>query len=424
MQTNNIPTLRFPGFEGEWESLKLKDISLFKSGGTPSKENPDFWDGEIPWISAASMTDKYLSKSVRRVTELGLKKGSKEAVKGSLLLLVRGSMLFKKIPVGIVDKNLAFNQDVKALEINNKSSSEFIYYWLTSSESKLLNLVLGTGIGAGKLDTDDLKNLRLNIPSLPEQQKIATFLTATDKRITQLSEKQALLEQYKKGMMQQLFSQTLRFKQADGTDYPDWEEKGFSEVYSFLTTNSLSREKLNYENGKVFNIHYGDIHTKFSTLFEINKENIPLINPDVDISKIKEENYCKEGDLVIADVSEDYNDIGKAIEIISLEETNVVAGLHTFLARPDKSKIVIGYAGHMMKCRAVRKQIMKIAQGTKVLGIATSRLGNIELGIPSLEEQTRIASFLSAIDQKITEVAQQLEQTQSFKKGLIQQMFV
>ncbi|MBN2729604.1 MAG: restriction endonuclease subunit S, partial [Bacteroidales bacterium] len=99
----------------------------------------------------------------------------------------------------------------------------------------------------------------------------------------------------------------LRFPGFNG----NWNIKRFDEVYSFKTTNSLSRDKLNYETGEVKNIHYGDIHTRFQTQFDIENEIVPFINPDIDISRINDDNYLKEGDLVIADASEDYNDVGK-----------------------------------------------------------------------------------------------------------------
>ena len=101
------------------------------------------------------------------------------------------------------------------------------------------------------------------------------------------------------------------------------------EFLSFYSTNSLSRSNLNYENGNIKNIHYGDIHTKFPSILNCEDEEIPYINLDVDMSKIKEENYCKDADLVIADASEDYNDIGKAIELRNVGNQKIVAGLHT-----------------------------------------------------------------------------------------------
>jgi len=118
----------------------------------------------------------------------------------------------------------------------------------------------------------------------------------------------------------------LRFKEFSGV----WEEKKYGDIYSFYSTNSLSRDKLNYESGKVYNIHYGDVHTKFNTMFHISNEDIPFINNNIDLSKIKKESYCLNGDLVIADASEDYNDIGKTIEIINLNNKLIVSGLHTF----------------------------------------------------------------------------------------------
>ena len=139
---------------------------------------------------------------------------------------------------------------------------------------------------------------------------------------------------------------------------------------------------------------------------------------------MKDENYCQEGDLVIADASEDYADIGKTIELVKLEKQKVVAGLHTFLARPNKTKMYKGFSGYLVQAPYVRKQVMTIAQGTKVLSLSPGRLGKVSLKIPCLKEQQKIANFLSGIDRKIESVAKQITESQGFKKGLLQQMFV
>lgn len=170
-----VPELRFLEFNNPLKVIKIDDVVTFKSGGTPSKENNSYWNGEIPWISASSMQGKYYSKSNRTLTEEGLKKGSKLAVKGSLLLLVRGSMLFNKIPIGITERDVAFNQDLKLLVVNNKSNSEYLFQWFSSKQNLLLNKVVGTGIGAGKLDTDELKNLILHISSPSRTTKNCQF---------------------------------------------------------------------------------------------------------------------------------------------------------------------------------------------------------------------------------------------------------
>ena len=269
-----------------------------------------------------------------------------------------------------------------------------------------------------------MRKMPILLPSFAEQTKIADFLTAVDERIGQLIQKKALLVDYKKGVMQQLFTQTIRFKDDHGNDFPDWEEKRYDAVYSFKNTNSYSRDLLSYEDGEVRNIHYGDIHTKFKSNFVLKNELVPFIKPEVELKQISDECYLRSGDLVIADASEDYNDVGKCIEVRRLDGERTLAGLHTFIARPKKGSMAPGFGGYLMQCREVRLKIMTIAQGTKVLGISKTQLCKVLLPIPSPDEQNKIADFLSAFDRKIESVATQITETQTFKRGLLQQMFV
>jgi type I restriction enzyme S subunit len=203
----------------------------------------------------------------------------------------------------------------------------------------------------------------------------------------------------------------------------NWENKSFNSLYTFKSTNSFSRENLNYENGEIKNIHYGDIHTKFNTLFDITKEKVPFINSTIDISKIKEDSYVEEGDLIIADASENYDDIGKMIEVVNVNNEKLVAGLHTFLAKRKNSNNAIGFTANLVKTWNVRQQILKIAQGTKVLSLSTGRLGEINLTIPQPEEQQKIATFLTSVDERLTLLVQQKEKLELYKKGVMQQIF-
>ena len=179
----NVPNLRFPEFQGEWEKCKLGDICAFLSGGTPKIDIKEYWDGTIPFVSAISMHNTYISDSNLHISEKGLKNGSKLLKKKNLLLLVRGSMLWKSIPVCLNESDVAFNQDVKGIIPNDTTNNKFLLYWLKSKEQRLKYMVTGTGLGAGKLDTNDLLSMSVYAPSMNEQDKIAKLLSLLDERI-------------------------------------------------------------------------------------------------------------------------------------------------------------------------------------------------------------------------------------------------
>lgn len=227
----------------------------------------------------------------------------------------------------------------------------------------------------------------------------------------------SLLSLFKAGIITKIFNQSIRFKNVQKENFSDWKKISLGDVFNYYSTNSFSRDKLNYTQGTVKNIHYGDIHTKFYTLFDISKEDVPFINKLVSIERINEENYCKNGDIIIADASEDYADIGKSIEIVNLDNQKVLAGLHTILARPNKMMFIPGFLGFLMKSDSVKYQIMRFAQGSKVLGISSKRISEIKVEIPCLEEQQKIVDFLKAIDNKINFNNAHNESIENYKKG-------
>jgi len=215
---------------------------------------------------------------------------------------------------------------------------------------------------------------------------------------------------------------TLRFPEF--VNDREWEEEKFSDIYTLKITNSFSRDKLNYDNGLVKNIHYGDIHTKFSTLFDVIKENVPFINSSISLENIKDENYCQESDMVFADASEDLEDVGKSIEVINLNNEKLLSGLHTLLARQKKNKLITGFGGYLFKSNKIRGQIKRESQGTKVLSISGTRLSNINISYPKdKQEQQKIADCLSSVDGLISAQSQKVELLKEHKKGLMQQLF-
>ena len=213
----------------------------------------------------------------------------------------------------------------------------------------------------------------------------------------------------------------LRFPEFRGDE--GWASEPMGEIYLFKGNNSLSRDKLNYLAGSVKNIHYGDIHTKFATHFDITNELVPFIN-EAELDAIRDEDLCAEGDMIFADASEDLDDIGKSIEIVSLNGESVVSGLHTILARQTGNRIVKGFGGHLFKSVWVRSQIQREAQGAKVLGISSNRLRNIRLPLPyDKAEQRKIAACLSSVDEAIAAQARKVDALRTYKKGLMQQLF-
>lgn len=211
----------------------------------------------------------------------------------------------------------------------------------------------------------------------------------------------------------------LRFPEFSG----NWVVKKLGDVYSLKVTNSYSRDNLNYESGTVKNIHYGDIHSKFPTAFDITKEQVPFINAEINIQRIAEDNYCIEGDIIFADASEDLNDVGKSIEIVNLNNEKLLSGLHTILARQVGKELFVGFGGHLFKSNNIRLQIQKEAQGTKVLSISGGRLSNIFLTFPTLPEQQKIATFLSSVDEKLQGLKKKKSLLEAYKKGMMQRLF-
>lgn len=170
--------------ESEWKKYNLGDITEWSSGGTPSKMNEAYWNGDIPWMSASSMDGNRYNDSKHKVTESGLRAGSRLAVADSILLLVRGSILHQKIQVGIAERDVAFNQDVKAIKVNKDILEPwYLLLWFMSKKQELITLVENTGIGAGKLDTKILKKLTIDVPPIRERKRIISFAKALDDKI-------------------------------------------------------------------------------------------------------------------------------------------------------------------------------------------------------------------------------------------------
>ena len=426
----NIPVLRFSEYTDEWELKNLGVITKQMQSGVSRKLNDT--DIGLPILRSNNIQNEKLDvadiKYWYLIDDQGVNLENYYLKNGDILVNFINSLAqIGKVALfeNLLKRDTIFTTNLLRVSLKNDVNTGFVFYNFNLKKYKdYIQSITKPAVNQASFTTKEFRNYQLALPSLPEQTKIAIFLTSVDNRLNQLKKKKSLLEQYKKGVMQKIFNQEIRFKDEEGKDFPEWVGKKFGSLYSFKATNTFSRDNLNYESGEVKNIHYGDIHTKFKPLLDTANECIPYVNNEMDISKIPSENYCKEGDLVIADASEDYNDIGKAIEVYNLNNEKVVAGLHTILAKPDLSKIALGFGAYLMKAEYIHFQIRVISQGTKVLGLSSNRLAEISVKLPCINEQTKIANFLSAIDEKISLSNTQIAKTEKYKKGLLQQMFV
>ena len=407
-EVKKVPRLRFPGFVGEWKETKLGEISIWASGGTPAKDNENYWNGDIPWISASSMRGIEYYDSELKITDTGLARGSKLATKGSLLILVRGSMLFNTIPIGIATRDVAFNQDVKSIKVIGANHAKYILYWLIASENQLMSMVSGTGIGAGKLDLHELKNLQILLPTLPEQQKIASFLTVLDTRLQQLQRKKALLEQYKKGLMQQIFSRKIRFRDEEGKEFGAWEEKRLGEISTDVMY-GMNSAATDYDGVNKY-LRITDIDDE-SRMFSPK----PLSSPD---GALEEKYRLKEGDIVFARTGAS---TGKSYLYKKEDGILFFAG---FLIKFSIIKAIPYFIYIQTFSTSYQKWVGMMSMRSGQPGINAEEYRSLKLLISSIAEQQKIATFLTALDAKIAHVTAQITLTQTFKKGLLQQMFV
>lgn len=223
--------------KSKWTYRPLGELVSFASGGTPSKKRDGYWGGTIPWISAKTLKTENIDTSDLFITEEGLKAGSKIAPKGSILLLTRGSGLFNGIPIARVEKDVAFNQDIKCLDSYGEVENEFIFYWLLSQKDYLMAKVGVTGIGAGKFDLDFLQKLMIPIPSERERKSIVGFANSISEKIRCNAKVNDNLEQQAQSYFQELF--------VDNAD-PEWTTGTISDLGTVVGGSTPSKAKPEY----------------------------------------------------------------------------------------------------------------------------------------------------------------------------------
>ena len=274
--------------------------------------------------------------------------------------------------------------------------------------------------------TDDFFNrINLYVPSPLEQSRIADCLISIDKQIDETKRKHEQLKKHKKGLMQRLFpikgKITPDFRFPEFIDDGEWEEVTIGDCFTFIPNNTLSRANLNYENGIVQNIHYGDVLIKYGEYLNVKNEKLPFIT---DVSNFEKYQNVKlaNGDIIIADTAEDET-VGKCTEIQGITNEVIVSGLHTITISP-KMEFSKYYLGYYMNSNSYREQLKYLMQGIKVLSVSKSAISKTKICFPSSQkEQSRIADCLCSLDNLISSTENKIKVLELHRKGLMQQLY-
>ena len=397
----NTPVLRFPEFQNDWKKLKFDRHCIFQQGVQVDvelqKKEPQ--EGYSKFLRIENYTQK--SVDFRYVPDVYSKK--KHISKDDIVVVRYGATAGY---IGRGFEGILANNLFKIIPDEEVFELEYLFHFLKSYKAFHFFQSEMSGGAMPALSFGIVKALKIPITHKLEQQKIASFLTAVDTKIEQLTKKKNLLEQYKKGVMQQIFSQAIRFKDDNGNDYPDWEEKKLCEVGKFRSGVGFSNKEQGRKVGVPF-YKVSDMNLKGNETIMTRSNNY------VSDEQIKRLRY-----KVIKEFSMIFAKVGAAIYLERKRvASNFLIDNNMMAFSPDESAYFYKYLFETIR-------LSKYAQVGALPSYNASDLETIKIEMPCSEEQAKIANFLSAIDDKIELVNTQLENIQQFKKGLLQQMFV
>ncbi|MBE7646810.1 restriction endonuclease subunit S [Tenacibaculum finnmarkense] len=406
-------SLSIKNIPSDWELKNLGGVSTIIMGQSPSSNSYN----EIG-IGSYLIQGNADIKNRKSLPRQWTSEPTKICKIGDILMTVRA-------PVGAIAKsnhNACIGRGVCSIKSKN-TDNEFLYQFLLSYESKWKSLEQGSTFTA--VNGVDIRGINIPIPPLKEQQKIAEILSTVDAKISIIDAQISETQNLKKGLMQSLLSKGIghtEFKKSALGEIPkSWEVLAIDDLFDFIPTKSLSRAQLNYNKGELLYIHYGDIHSTFKyPVLNVNEINLPRVNIEIDIKGNIE--YLKQGDLILADASEDVVGIGKCIELNNLKNKKIIGGLHTIVMRDKLGKTADGFRTYLLTSPIILPSLKRIATGASVQGVSKGNLKKIKILIPPLKEQQKIASILSSVDEKLGVLSEKKSYYQNLKKGLMQQL--
>ncbi len=401
-----VPELRFQEFNGDWNNKKFGALNeVIDSLHQTPKEYVEEGFAMIR-VTDVNDGDLDIKKCLKVSQEVFLEFTKRYNPKKDDIIMSRVGTCGASIKLSS-DEPVCLGQNTVLLI--PKIEKGFVFTFMKSSFFQNQVEKMTVGSTQKTLSLKDLKNFNFNVPTLPEQQKIASFLSAVDEKIQQLSRKAALLEQYKKGVMQQLFSGKLRFKDERGSEYTKWEDKKLGEVAKIKS--GLSKEQKDSSTAHRV--------TRIETISNgtINLEKVGYIEACENIEDFK----INKGDILFSNINS-VSHIGKTA--IADKDLDLYHGMNLLCLRSIEgiNSVYLYYFLNTDKLRNYFKTICN--QAVSQASINQTELAKTKLLCPSYIEQQKIAGFLSGIDEKIDVVNGELEKMKGFKKGLLQQMFV
>ena len=405
-ETKKTPVLRFPEFSASWKHREIGDVVRISSGGTPNRGTDEYWNGNIPWVTTTLVDFRRIVTTEEHISELGLKNSSaKKFPVGTVLLAMYGQGKTRG-KVGILGIEATTNQACAALMPDKEQVNELFLFQNLAGRYSSIRKLSNSG-GQDNLSAELIRTLSIAIPSLDEQRKIAAFLSAVDERIGQLAKKKELLLKYKKRVMWQIFDQKIRFKNSYGNDFSDWQEKTLGEVSSVrrgASPRPISDKKWFDDSSSIGWVRISDVTRSNKFLLETEQ----YLSPE----GVAKSRLVSGGNLIMSICAT----IGKPIY------TTFDVCIHDgFVVFSDLSidKEYLYYYLDLVQLRWYRYG----QPGTQV-NLNSDIVAAERIPVPCIDEQRKIVSYFSALDRKINLADKQLDLLKTFKKALLQQMFV
>ena len=322
-------------------------------------------------------------------------------------MVVRGMSLVHSFPVAIVEKPVAFNQDLKAFVANAGVDSEFVLRWLEFNQATLLLLSTEATHGTKRIPTPDLLASHVPLPHPAEQREIAEALSDVDMLLGALEALITKKRAIKQAAMQQLLTGNTRLPGFNC----EWETKRLGELGTFSKGYGIKRDEVSQEGFPC--IRYGEIYTRYGTVVSSPVTRVP---PYVAESALP----IKAGDILFAGSGETAEEIGRCVTYLG-EDQAFAGGDIVVLTPVFQNSLFLGY---LLNHSTVAVQKARMAQGDAVVHISAANLGQVQISLPPIEEQTGIAGVLSEMDAEIDVLEERRNKTRAVKQGMMEQLLI